>query len=248
MEADFNCLNKLIYGCRMLANVRRHDHMPDEIISERNRTAEEGSLSKVLFYDIVRQTRLPAGISSVDADNCYDRVAHAIAALVFRAFGVLQAATRAMLKTIQDMKFFLGTAFGDSKEFAGSLIDIKTQGLCQGNGAAPASWAVVSIVILNAHKKRGHGAKFVCPMSLVKSGLTAVLFVDDTDVIHLDMERREDKYEALDGLQQSVLSWGELLAATGGSLKPSKCFFHLISFEWNEDGTWRYVRKTRNYS
>jgi hypothetical protein len=65
-------------------------------------------------------------------------------------------------------------------------------------------------MILSAHKKQGHGAKFVCPMSLTKSGFALVLFVNDTDIIHLDMERREDKYKALYELQQSITSWGEL--------------------------------------
>ncbi len=87
MEADFNCANKIVFGNRMLTNVRRYGFMPDEIFSERNRTAGESTMSKVLFYDVVQQTRLSGGISSVDADNCYDRVAHAIASLVFRAFG-----------------------------------------------------------------------------------------------------------------------------------------------------------------
>ena len=166
MEADFNCVNKIIFGSRMLGNVRQQGLMLDEIFSERNRTAEEGSLAKVLFYDVVRQTRSAAGISSVDADNCYDRVAHAVASLVFRSFGVTKEATGAMLKTIQEMKFFLRTAFGDSKDFASLTIEVKTQGLCQGNGAAPAGWTVVSIAILNAHKRKGHGAKFLCPISL----------------------------------------------------------------------------------
>jgi hypothetical protein len=147
-----------------------------------------------------------------------------------------------MLQTIQDMKFFLCTAFGDSNDLAGALLDIKTQGLCQGNGAAPAAWTVVSIMILNAHKGREHGAKFLCPISLTRSQLSAVLFVDDTDVIHLDMENMEDKYTALHGLQESITSWGELLVATGGSLKRSKCFSHLISFVWKSDGTWSYEK------
>jgi hypothetical protein len=53
MEADFNCVNKIVFGSRMLANVRQHGLMPDEIFSKRNRTAGEGTLSKVLFYDVV---------------------------------------------------------------------------------------------------------------------------------------------------------------------------------------------------
>ncbi len=189
---------------------------------------------------MVRQTRSAVGISSVDADNFYDRMSHAIISLVFRSFGVSQEATGAMIKTIQEMIFFLQTAFGDSKDFAGLTVEIKTQGLCQGNGAAPAGWTVVSIVILNAHRRRGHGAKFLCPILLVRSNLAAVLFVDDTDVIHLDMTKQESAVDALHGLQESFYDWGKLLIATGGSLKPSKCFFHLVFFSWKPDGTWVY--------
>jgi len=43
-----------------------------------------------------------------------------------------------MLKTIQEMKFFLRTGYGDSKNCANSRIEFKTQGLCQENGAAGA--------------------------------------------------------------------------------------------------------------
>jgi hypothetical protein len=182
MEADFNSINKILVGTRILNMVRLYGFMPDEIFSERNCTAEEGTLSKVLFYDMVQQTRSAAGISSVDADNCYDRVSHAIASLVFRSFGVSKEATGAMLKMIQEMIIFLRTAFGDSKDFAGLTVEIKTQGLCQGNCAALAGWIVVSIVILNSHRRRGHGAKFLCPILLVRSNLAAVLFMDDTDV------------------------------------------------------------------
>jgi hypothetical protein len=45
MEADFNCFNKIVFGCRMMDNVCNYGYMPDEIFSERNRTAEEGCLS-----------------------------------------------------------------------------------------------------------------------------------------------------------------------------------------------------------
>jgi hypothetical protein len=178
----------------------------------------------------------------VDADNCFDRVAHAVASLIFQAFGVSEETSAAMLKTIQEMQFFLRTAFGDSKSAVGIRIEIKTQGLCQGNGAAPVGWAVVSIVILRAHSKQGHGATFRCPISRTASELAAILFVDDTDVIHLCMEMEESVEETHDHLQASVLSWGNLLIATGGSLKPAKCFYHLLSYEWKADGTWQYAR------
>ncbi len=31
-----------------------------------------------------------------------------------------------------------------------------------------------------------------------------------------------------------------LLLATGGALKPAKCFYHMISFSWKPDGDWKY--------
>jgi hypothetical protein len=71
--------------------------------------ADNGSLAKTLIYDIVWQTQSPAAIASVDASNCYDRIAHAMASLIFQSFGVEDTAVAAMLETIQEMKFFLHT-------------------------------------------------------------------------------------------------------------------------------------------
>lgn len=53
MEANFNATNKIIYCVRMLNNVQKYKLMPEEVFSERNRLADNGTLSKVLVYDIV---------------------------------------------------------------------------------------------------------------------------------------------------------------------------------------------------
>ena len=241
MEADFNATNKEVYGVRILDNARRYKLIPDEIFSERNRTADDGGLAKTLFYDIARQTRTPEAIASVDASNCYDRIAHAMASLIFQAFGVESTAVSTMLETIQEMKFFLRTAYGDSKTFAGSSIDIKTQGLGQGNGAASAGWCVISIVILRAHGKKGHGAQFIAPMSLVRSSLSAILYVDDTDLLHINMDVEESIFDVHAAMQRSIENWGHLLIATGGTLKPEKCFYYLIDFTWTKKGGWQYT-------
>ncbi len=101
-----------------------------------------------------------------------------------------------MLGTIQEMKFFLQMTYGDSKTFAGSSIEIKMQGLVgQGNGASPAGWCVISIVILRAHGAKGHGAHFIAPMSLVRRSLSAILYVDDTDLLHINMDAEESIVE-----------------------------------------------------
>jgi hypothetical protein len=240
MEADFKATNKMIYGPRMLDMVRHYELIPEEIYSERNRLADDGTLAKVLFYDIVQQTRLPAGISAVDAYNCYDRIAHPIASMVFQVLGVPKLAIVSMLSTIQDMKFFLQTGYGDSKDYAGSTGEMKTQGLCQGNGAAPTGWTVTGIAMIQAHKWKGHGMHLYCPILKKEMHLAGTLFVDDTDLEHFNTTKNKTVITAHESMQRSILNWGWVLIATGGTLKPPKCIYHLISFLWRPDGTWKY--------
>ncbi len=231
MEGDFNAANKMVYGMGMLKNVRDHNLMPEEIFSKRNRMVDYGTLCKTLFYDITQQARIPAAIASVDASNCYDRIAHAMASLVFQAFGVPTTAIETMLGEIKNMKFFLRMGFGNSMSFAGGGISIKTQGLCQGNGALPAGWAVISIWILQAHRRKGHGAKFLCPITNLQQHLSAILYIDDTDILHIDLTKDESTNEVHTAIQRSVNSWGNLLIATGGVLQPNKCFYLIILFK-----------------
>ncbi len=176
MEGNFNASNKLIFGIGMLKQVQKYKMIPDKVFSKRNRLVKDGTLSKNLFYGIVQQLRRPAGLASVDADNCYNRIAHPIASMVFQAFGVPTPAIVSMLTTIQDMRFYLRTGYGDSEDYAGGKITgrddpIKPQGMCQGNGTSPAAWAVTTIPMIRAHRKKGHGAFFVSPISGLKCQL-----------------------------------------------------------------------------
>jgi hypothetical protein len=127
--------------------------------------------------------------------------------------------------------------------YAEGGISIKTQGLCQGNGASPAGWAVISTCILQAHGRKGHGATFLCPITNLRQHLSAILYVDDTDILHIDLTKDESTHKVHTAIQGSVNSWGNLLIATGGVLQPNKCFFSIISFEWS-NGEWRYSKNS----
>jgi hypothetical protein len=158
MKADFDAINKEVYGVKMLEEARKYKLVLEEMFSEKHCTADDRGLAKILFNVIVCQLRVPAAIALVNASNCYDCIAHAMALLIFQSFGMDDMAVTATLETIQEIKFFLMMAFGDSKEFSGSTIEVKTQGLCQGNGASLARWCAISIMILWAHGAKGHRA------------------------------------------------------------------------------------------
>ena len=100
---------------------------------------------------------------------------------------------------------------------------------------------MISITILGAHKKKGHSATFVCPLTKKVMKLAAILYVDDCDLLHIDMSGNDSVFATFEKMQASVMNWGRLLITSEGSYKPTKCFFHLISFVWGRDGKWKYT-------
>ena len=95
----------------MLDNGRQHGLMPEKIYSERGKVLDDGTPTKIIFNFMVRQTKLSAGVTPIDAANCYDSVAHTITSLTCQAFGVLVEAVHLMLTVIEDMKYYLRTAY-----------------------------------------------------------------------------------------------------------------------------------------
>ena len=87
-----------------------------------------------------------------------------------------------MLQSIQLMNFFLRTGWVESYSSIGGNIMRIVHGLCQGNGAAPAAWLILSSVLVMVYKNLGFGSKVKSPMTLVLLSIMGVLFVDNTDL------------------------------------------------------------------
>ncbi len=107
--------------------------------------------------------------------------------------------------------------------FGGAEIRLYMMGLGQGNRAAPPSWIQLSAVLVNLFKQLELGALVVDLITQDLIHSMGTLFVDDTDL-----------YTWKDGLlhpgklwlqtQVELHQWSSLLIATGGALKPKKCF------------------------
>jgi hypothetical protein len=93
---------------------------------------------------------------------------------------------------------------------------------------------------LGAHGKKGHGEKFYCPITNLQRHLLAIIYVDNTYLLHINLTKDESVDKVHDAIQNSVNSWGNLLIATGEVLQPSKCFYSIISFKW-DNGLWKYA-------
>lgn len=81
---------------------------------------------------------------------------------------------------------------------------------------------------------------FMSPFMGEVSRLAAILFVDDCDLLHINMDCEETALETLDEMQMSVRTWGALLITLGVLYKPPKCFYHIMLFKWDRTGQWSY--------
>ena len=84
--------------------------------------------------------------------------------MVAQAFGTPLGAAKCMFNALQHMTFHMRTAHGDSDLTFGGLHSI-FQGLAQGNGAAPACWLAISIILILLQKRQGHGMEITSALT-----------------------------------------------------------------------------------
>ena len=82
----------------------------------------------------------------------------------------------------------------------------------------------------------------MCHISNLTGHIAALLFVDDTDMIHINIKAEETVTVAHQAMQDITSNWGQIIIASGGAFKPPKFFYRLISFCWNTDSSWAYEK------
>jgi hypothetical protein len=169
----------------------------------------------------------------VDLANCYDAVAYPIANIALQSFKVHKVMVAMMLYVLKTMTWYLKTAFGQSKiSFGGTALD-PSMGLGQGNGAAPPCFLAVCTLMINVYRNLGHGVTFIRAWAQDAFTLAAVLFVDDSDLFHMAI-RMPSNEEFLQLVQNATNNWVGLVHATGGLLKPQKCFWYMLGWVWKK--------------
>ena len=235
MEADFNFGNKLLLGKRMVQAAEKLNFIPqDNFGSRNNKSAPEVCVCRLLFFDIVRLSKLNAALGSYDAQTCYDRVVHSLTSMIAQSVGVPIPNIVCMFLALQGMNFYLRTAFGDSTRSYGCTSNKPYQGLVQGNGAAPALWLLVSSYILLYLKSKGHGLNVKSAIHGTALTYVALMYVDDGDFPTIATSNKEKVKSVASRHQDAVTCWTGGLGVTGGALKPAKCFWYPIGWKWVE--------------
>ena len=88
MEADFNFLNKLIFGHRMIRQAKVHHQIPEKLYGSLTfLTSILVAINRYFVIDIFKQKRWSGAINGVDAAQCYDRIVHSLSILLCQCEG-----------------------------------------------------------------------------------------------------------------------------------------------------------------
>ncbi len=234
LEADYNWWLKVIFAKRMISRMHSHGIMPLEQGATRGKTTMDMALLKQLFFDQANILHENCSISSTDAETCYDAVNHTISSLCLQAMCVSMFLIQCYLVCIQTMQYYLQTGFGQADTGYGGTTSHRSMGLVQGSGAAPATWTAVSTAIVDTYKRKGYGASLYAGHNDSSLNVAALLYVDDTDLIHKPQKPQATEEEIVDYTQRATYYWTKLLQATGGNLKATKCYWYLLSYKFNK--------------
>ena len=206
-EADFNFNNKIL-GRRAMQHAESIQELaPEQYGSRKHKSSINQALHKRLTYDLMRQLKKAGLLCSNDAKSCYDRILHSIAALAYKRIGITTQPIDCMLTCIQDMNHHIRTSFGLSYNSMNKRHTLSPfQGILQGNGASLTTWVLISVPLLNILRSKGHGAKFVTPMSKELTHIVGFAFVDDADLITFEMFDKERSWEDLSQCMQDAIN------------------------------------------
>ena len=242
---DYNHNNKILGRAAMRAAERKKLLAPEQYGSRKKLSAAKHALNKRLLLDILRIQRRPGVICANDAKAAYDRILHLAAYVSLRRVGIKKEATISMLEPIRRMQHKIRTAYGDSNiGYGGTDWERDPSGICQGNGAGPAIWALVSSPLLDILRQAGYGAKLHTAIGKTFFHLSGFAFVDDADTIQTGY-LGEHTATLMGKAQEELELWESLVRATGGGIAGDKSDFVAINFEWNE-GKWKYEKKDNN--
>jgi hypothetical protein len=91
----------------------------------------------------------------------------------------------------------------------------------------------VYTLMINVSCNLGHRVTFVGAWAQDTFILSVVVNVDNSDLFHMAVGTPLDE-EFLQLVQSATNDWAGLIHATGGSLKPKKCFWYMLIWMWKK--------------
>jgi hypothetical protein len=235
LEADFNWINKMIFAKRMIGMALERKLISGECFSKRGSNCISAMMKKIFICDESRIHHHNAVFEGCNFADCYDRIAHNVTGVSLQAWGIPQLVINILLKTMKTMRFFLWTGFRESKQSYGGMHKQQLARYGQGNAASGPGFTALSSLIVKAYLRDGYGAQIYSSYYKQVLLLAAIMYVDDTDLIHWSRTPDCNPKEVIAAAQTATYAWGDLGIATGAAMKPEKCYAYFLSY-WFDKG------------
>ena len=193
-EADFNFLLKKIFAQRLTAHAIENDTLPIEFYSMKGKSAKEAIITRTLWCDINRLKHRSFAVVSADLSQCFDMIGHSQCSLAMQAQGCPIKPISIMLFTLQNMNYWIRSAYGDAKTLFCAASDDPYMGMGQGSGGSNPGCAFTFTPVVNAYKRKGYHPTMISAWSRRTMLLAALMWVDDTDLLlkALDCQTTEE--------------------------------------------------------
>jgi hypothetical protein len=180
MEPDFNWLQRLIIGRRMIQKAETNNRLHDNQWGSRPGCHALGAVMlKVMSYEIAQHSHTPLGSFDMDTTACYDRIIISLAMHLCHQQGTPAGSCIMAATVLLYASYYIKTTHGLSDDFYSSLPGHPTHGPGQGSRIGPAIWVLVSCIMFAAMDVQCHGAEFCDPTGTTSHQRTSDGFVDD---------------------------------------------------------------------
>jgi len=168
-----------------MPGLARQPHPPKCYGSVPSHHAIQVSFSCCLLADLSCQCH-PLVVACEDFAHWYNQIAHCLASLACQCLSVSPEVMSTIFFSIQFMKFYLHTAYGDLAMFyGGGLSQHPFQGICQGNGAGPAIWLALSLCLIHMLHQTGSPTQISSAILLTSIAMVCFIYIDDCDLFVL---------------------------------------------------------------
>lgn len=148
-----------------------------------------------------------------------------------RSLGVPPSPLNTLFTAIQSMLMKVRTGFGESAIIYGGSSNFPLQGVCQGNGAIPSLWMVISSILIQILLKQQGSSILTSAMYGKSMDILGFMYVDDTDLLCFG-NHRQQRQEIEGKLLNMVHCWQNALVTAGGTLIPEKCYWYSVNYIW----------------
>ncbi len=235
-EADYNLGLRIYWSRKAVWNAHLLERLdPSQAGSRPGKRCIDVVLQKELKFLYSRLTCSSIATADNDAKSCYDRMICNLATIASRYNGLSHNICKTHASTLEKMKYIIRTAIGDSALSYSNTHDNKVHGTGQGSSASPAIWLMISVLLIEVLKQNHKG---MCMISVDKRNTIYQIiegFVDDTSIYVNSESNNIDRL--LEKLQEVLQEWNDLLYASGGKLELPKCFFYILQWEFDDQGT-----------